>query len=209
MKFVVLVVFLGIAAFAKAELADDLNEFLELVPQKKVVQTALRYFTSDKEVRGFVKYLKQDEFKAAWVLVTEHEEVQKFVAYLQSKGVDVVPTLNKVADFLHLPHFPNSGELRFGHDAAVYKKGKGLKGLVEDVLALLPFDKLEKLFKEKLESSADFKELYDTVAGFNYEEVEKFVQESKELTAVLTKLGGYGLDLEGYLKAVKDFFGWN
>ena len=48
-------------------------------------------------------------------------------------------------------------------------KGTGLQGLIDDVLAVIPIDKLKALFDEKLESSPDFKALYDAIRGEEFQ----------------------------------------
>jgi hypothetical protein len=49
------------------------------------------------------------------------------------------------------------------------RRGVGIKGLLEDLLAVLPTDKLLDLFQEKQESSPDFKALVDAIRSPEFE----------------------------------------
>jgi hypothetical protein len=43
------------------------------------------------------------------------------------------------------------------------RRGKGVDGLVEDIIKVLPVEKLKELFKDKLINSPDFRRLVDAI----------------------------------------------
>jgi hypothetical protein len=43
------------------------------------------------------------------------------------------------------------------------RRGKGVNGLVDDVIKVLPVERLKELFKDKLINSPDFRRLIDAI----------------------------------------------
>jgi hypothetical protein len=62
-------------------------------------------------------------------------------------GVDVHTIIDQVHEILGLPPYPKSKTTR---------RGKGINGLIDDVIAALPIDELQELFEKKKETSPDF-----------------------------------------------------
>ena len=77
--------------------------------------------------------------------------------FINDLGVDVYAIINTIHDILGLPPFQPPLQPR--HST---RSGSGLKGLIDDIIAVLPLDELKALFNEKLETSPDFQAL---VAG--------------------------------------------
>uniref|UniRef100_A0A7G3AMJ5 Putative insect allergen related repeat protein n=1 Tax=Lutzomyia longipalpis TaxID=7200 RepID=A0A7G3AMJ5_LUTLO len=183
-------------------LKGDADDFLNLVNLAQVKRVALKYYAKDKETKQFVKYLKGETFSAVWEQVFTNEHVKHFLKYVQDSGVDVLSVLNQVAKFLKKPFVDFGGVTR-------KPSGAGLNELVKELLAEVPFDEFKALVVEKLESRPEFEQFFDTVSGFDYAAIKEFVANSNELLDLVNTVKSYGVDLDGYLHEVEQFFGWN
>lgn len=70
--------------------------------------------------------------------------------YFQDSGLQVYKALDLLHQFLGIPPFKPSAMKRFS------ARGTGLRGLIDDIKALLPLDQFETMFNDKLNSSPDF-----------------------------------------------------
>jgi hypothetical protein len=71
-------------------------------------------------------------------------------------GVDVYAALNTIHEILDLPPYVPKHSTR---------RGVGINGLIDDILAILPVDALKTLYDYKVQNSPDFKELDDAIHG--------------------------------------------
>uniref|UniRef100_A0A182Q2Q9 Protein G12 n=1 Tax=Anopheles farauti TaxID=69004 RepID=A0A182Q2Q9_9DIPT len=199
---IVLACLLATVACAPAQraLTDDLDDFVELLPLEDLLELALRYLVNDKEIQQVLLYLQGDEFSAVWDQFFALPAVRDLLNYLEAAGVPAYDSLNSVADFLGLtPLKPSVRSLRSG----------GLNGLLEEAIALLPLDELEALFQKKLQTSAEFKALFEKLQNFEHKQLVDLYEKSPEVQNLVRKLRGLGVDVDHIVQAVKDFFGWN
>ncbi|EAT37593.1 AAEL010436-PA [Aedes aegypti] len=78
----------------------------------------------------------------------------------------------------------------------------------DETVALLPLDKFEALFEEKLKTSPEFKAFFEKLRNLDYQKFVDFHNNSKEVQGFLQKLRSYGLDVDGFFNLVAGFFGW-
>jgi hypothetical protein len=69
-------------------------------------------------------------------------------------GIDVNAIINLIHEIIGLPEYAAHKNTR---------RGVGINGLIDDVLAILPIHELHALFEEKLNSSPDFKALIEAI----------------------------------------------
>uniref|UniRef100_F4MI47 Putative microvillar-like protein 5 n=1 Tax=Phlebotomus perniciosus TaxID=13204 RepID=F4MI47_PHLPE len=207
MKFAVACILLTFCLSALAvtprDLQQDFEEFNALIPSKKIQDVVTKYYLFDGETRNFVKYLKGAEFRKVWDQVFTYPDVKDLLHYLKDKNADATGLINSLADLLGLPHV--TPDLMLGNAVML----RSLKGLFNEIVALLPLDKLQALLEDKLANSEDFKELYKRIASYDYCALEQFTANSAEVQDFLNRLNGYGVSLDGLFNDVKEFFGWN
>ena len=75
---------------------------------------------------------------------------------MQTNGLKAIDFLNNIQDLRGIPHIPVAARKHL-------RRGVGITGLIDDIIAILPVDDLYALFQEKLETSAEFKALYDAI----------------------------------------------
>uniref|UniRef100_U5EMJ5 Putative secreted protein n=1 Tax=Corethrella appendiculata TaxID=1370023 RepID=U5EMJ5_9DIPT len=198
-----LVVIASAATYQQRGLNEDLEDFMKLVPVDKITKLAVEYFTTDKEVQDAFKYLQGKEFASVWDQFFALKQVKDLLKYLNGAGLDVYTFLNEVADLFGVAHVKPSVR-----SLETRKTGHGISGLVDEVLALLPKDKLKALFEEKLKTSAEFKKFFDKLQHADFKELADFYQNSKEVQAAFQKLREHGIDVDKFFELVKGFFGW-
>ncbi|KFB45603.1 AGAP006187-PA-like protein [Anopheles sinensis] len=203
MKIAVIVIACLVATAASApasrSLQDDLDDFVALLPLDDLLNLALRYLLTDKEVQDALLYLQGDEFATVWDQFFALTEVRDLLNYLEDAGVPAYESLNVVAEFLGLtPLNPSVKRLRTG----------GLNGLLDEALALLPHEELEALFEEKMQTSPEFKALFEKLQSFEYKQLVDLFENSAEVQALVQKLRDHGIDVDRIVELVKAFFGW-
>lgn len=155
-------------------LAKDLQDFVDLIPQDKITQIAVRYYIFDSEVKEVVAYLKDKEFTSVWNQVFAYEDTKRLIAYLEANDVPAKKHINEVGLFFGLPDVQRG--LRFNKASEV--KGKGFKNMVDEILLLIPQQKIGDLFNEKMDNSAAFQDLYKKISGADFEKIDSFIRVS-------------------------------
>ncbi|XP_059615415.1 uncharacterized protein LOC132260981 [Phlebotomus argentipes] len=204
MKFIA--VFAIIAAVASSQafstvnlsqtrgLDEDLQEFLDLLPVDAFLKLAVEYLGTDKEFQEVVKYFQSPEFAKMWDGLFKNKDVMAVLNFVQAAGLDVVSLLNEVANLLNLPPVKPA------------RRGTGVDGFLNDLLALLPKDKLVALFKEKLATSPEFKAMYEKMTGAEFKKLTDNLLNNAEVQGYLKELKSKGLDALKFVQVFKEFF---
>ncbi|XP_058834675.1 protein G12-like [Topomyia yanbarensis] len=184
-------------------LQDDFDEFVALLPTEEIINVALRYVLVDKEVQAAVQYITGPEFSTIWDQVFALKEIRDILDYLEEAGVHVYDALNDLANLIGVkPIKPSTVEARSSVSI------RGLNGMIEEVLSLLPKEELLALFEQKLTNSADFKAFFDKLRSTDIQKLVELFNSSAELQSLFRKLREYGVDVDEFLELVKGFFDW-
>ncbi|KDR08524.1 uncharacterized protein LOC110839463 [Zootermopsis nevadensis] len=179
-------------------LQDDLNDFLALVPLDEVLGIALDYLANDEQVQDFVVYLQSEEFHKIILTVEDVKELKDFLKFINDLGIDVYEILNQVHEILGLPPFKPDKHSR---------RGVGINGLINDVIAVLPTDKLKELFEEKKETSEDFKALIAAIQSPEFSNIVDALRAIKEYQDLLESLRNKGVDVDNIIALFRALFG--
>uniref|UniRef100_A0A182X5F6 Protein G12 n=1 Tax=Anopheles quadriannulatus TaxID=34691 RepID=A0A182X5F6_ANOQN len=186
-------------------LTDDFDDFVGLLPLNDLLDLAMRYLLTDKEVQQTLLYLQGEEFSAVWDQFFELSAVRDLLQYLEEAGVPAYESLNVVADFLGLsPLKPTSVR-----SLSLAARTGGLNGLLEEALAMMPAAELEAMFEEKMKSSTEFKALFEKMQSFDHKQLRALYESSTEVQNMIHKLESLGVDVDHIVEVLKDFFGWN
>lgn len=121
--------------------------------------------------------------------------------YLQNNGVDVYDFLDKLHLLLGLPPF-------VPYSLGKVPNGKGVRGMVDEIEAILPLDKIEALYYEKLETSVDFQNLIKMMSSDDFKNVVTQVRQNPEFQKIIADAKSYGLDVELFAQLLNKIFGW-
>ncbi|XP_047109029.1 uncharacterized protein LOC124777612 [Schistocerca piceifrons] len=183
---------------ANRNLQDDLNDFLALIPVDEIVAIVLDHLANDPEVQAAVQYILSDDFKSIVLAIDALPEYIDFLNYLQESGLDVYKYVNALHDFLGLPQLPPPSKLRHT---------RSIRSMVDEILAILPLDELRALFDEKLETSPDFKELYDRIRSPEFQSIVETLNSLPEYQELLQKLRDAGIDVDAFIDLIRGLFG--
>ncbi|XP_043482077.1 uncharacterized protein LOC122511091 isoform X2 [Leptopilina heterotoma] len=183
-------------------LNEDLLEFLALVPQKEIENLVMEYLTSDADFQEAMEYMLSNDFKKLVLEIEALPDVKTFIQYLHNAGLDVYSVLNKIHDFLGLDHM-SPFTITFG----AYKITGGLPGLIADVKAILPLDKIQELYQRKLQTSAEFAKLIKNLGSPEFQKIITTVWANPKLQELLNKAQAKGVDVKAILKLITEILG--
>ncbi|KAG9427837.1 hypothetical protein HZU67_10490 [Apis mellifera carnica] len=119
-----------------------------MIPMEDVISTVLKYAADDAEFQDFLKYFSTTEFKDMIVDVEAMPEFRRFANYLQNNGVFIYDELNKLNKVIGIPAI---------HQYNYEKITGGVKGLFDDVKALISYDKFIHGYVYKMRTSEAFR----------------------------------------------------
>lgn len=198
MKFVAILAVLAFASPLNAytvprtgngALADELQDFVNIVPFDDMVALLHEYVQHDPEMQQLISYLQTKEFRN---LVSGLEHIPQFVEllnYQQRAGLDAYKLMNQINDYLHLDRLSPSG-------SRVVRATKGIRGFLDQIKAMLPLKQLEALYKEKLNSSTVFAQFIHFLGSPTSQTIVDTMCANTVFNNFLLKLKGYGVRLE-------------
>lgn len=140
--------------FGKGPLHEDIQYFLDMIPMEQVISTVLKYAAEDAEFQDFLKYFSTTEFKDMIVDVEAMPEFRKFANYLQNNGVFIYDELNKLNKIIGIPSIHQYNSIEYNNK----KITGGVKGLFDDVKALISYDKFIHGYVYKMRTSEAFRD---------------------------------------------------
>nr|ABV60297.1 microvillar-like protein [Lutzomyia longipalpis] len=180
-------------------LQDDLKEFVDLIPMNKIMSVALNYIVADKEVQALYNYIRSEEFRELYTAAIKTSAVRELIEILESYGLPVVKYINQITPLLMLPTYPQ----RMSAEKA---PTKGVNGLVDEILHVLPRDKLIGLFIRKTITSPDFRQLLKNLGSEQtLRAVIKFAS-NKEVRRAYAELNKRGVDIVTISKKAITYF---
>lgn len=119
---------------------------------------------------------------------------------MADKGYEVASIIDFVNDALGLPPFDNT-------KINIVTRGKGMTGLIEDMIAVLPMEEFKKLFESKLETSPEVADIFDTINSPEFMDILKRMSKNPEFQRFKEIFEGYGFDFKYLCQLAKDIFG--
>nr|XP_033340890.1 protein G12-like [Megalopta genalis] len=172
-------------------LAKELQDFVDVLPVEKGVEIVRAYIAQDKQVQALLKIAGSPLSSA---LVKEVEAVPEFkqlANYIQKAGLDIYLLLNHLNKALKLdPIKPLS--------TYVVISGNGVSGLVKDLRAIIPYDKLHDLYIEKVGKSAVFKDFIVEVSSPKYQKLHEVIVNSQNLKSIALESKNAGVNPDDF-----------
>lgn len=185
-----------------SKLKQDIQQLLNLIPQKKIEKLSIEYFIFDKEFRKFVKYVRSTDFKDFWNELLSQPMTRDFVDYAHANGVNVIAKINEIAELLGLPRYP--GSFKDKPNLTITKisapNTRGLNGFFSEVEQLLPKEALRALFVQKCDENPTFKNWFEIL---DFDQIQKIMESSKAALKVKQSFEEYGVDVNYYLELIR------
>ncbi|XP_066592046.1 uncharacterized protein [Prorops nasuta] len=208
MKFTVSVLLLLAAAssinafkipdFGKGQLHNDLQDFINVLPVDDIIGIVLEYASIDEEFQKALEYIKSDKFKALVTDVEAIPEVREMMAYLEKSGIYVYKIVNMLNEALGLPSIHPA---RLAARMTITRITGGLAGLIEDIKTVIPVQKLQDLYNQKLQTSKAFADFIAQLKSQKVQTIVNKVYANEHFQYLLKHAKEVGIDV----KAIKDF----
>ncbi|XP_074101131.1 uncharacterized protein LOC141528800 [Cotesia typhae] len=183
-------------------LHDDLDDFVGLLPLDEITEVAIRYLEYDEEVKAVVDYIQSERFHKLVKLIEEFEDVIRFFDYLDESGLNVYSLVNKIHDFIGLPHLPKAS--RGVERVNTY----GVAGLIAEIKALLPLEDIKTMYYHKLETSVHFKQLVERLQAQEFQQIVDTLVANQEVQAIVVAAQEYGINVKAFADLLSTIFGF-
>nr|XP_033340885.1 uncharacterized protein LOC117228909 [Megalopta genalis] len=201
LKFVVAV------PFSNPQLGQDVRDFIALLDMNKIMNIVASYLDDD-QVRTAMTYMYSDEFHALVRTVEAMKEYQGFVLYLEDAGLDMFGFLQQIHQIFGMEDYvPPKPQLYFG--ATVFVNKGGIKKLVNDVIAVLPLDKIKALYYEKMATSEAFRNFMAKVRSDDFKHIVNLMYNTPIFLEMRAKIIAAGIDLEPLKELVQKVIGYD
>lgn len=188
--------------FGRGELHKDIQEFLDMLPQEEMLAITLQYLAEDKEFQTMMEYLQSDEFKVLVKDVEALPEIKVLMDYIHDAGIDIYQIVNMLNDWLGLDRLTPPSSF------AVRKQIRGgLRGYLDDILAILPLDELNDLYEKKLKESKAFANFIAQLESENFQEIVNKVYVHPKCQELLRHAEAAGVDLQLIKELLKVLWG--
>lgn len=182
-------------------LADEIQDFVDILPIDDMLLVVLEYIEKDQEVQLLVGYLLSDDFRN---LVSDIEAIPEFIEvinYMQGAGLDAYAIVNLINDTIGLK--------RLAPPNGLYKIGGGIRGLIDDIRAIFPLQKIKALYKEKMATSNVFRGVINVLSSPASQKVVNSVCSNPNFHSLLVKAKGHGVDVAAVKRVLELILGVN
>lgn len=188
---------------ADRSLVDELMDFAQLVPVNDFIEVMLDYIMNDEEVQQALTYVLEPEFQDYLRVIEATKEQQALVIKLEQTGLPVIKAIQEFHKAIGMEEYvPPKVNSMFESEIGVHKVGDGFQAMLNDLVALLPEDKIHELYNEKMKTTNAFSNFVNVMKS---SEMAKILNDLYNLPAHKKWVAAClerGLDL----KALADFY---
>lgn len=186
----------------RGELAKELQDFLDLLPQQEIASITLQYYAQDAEFKAMITYFKSDGFKQLVKDIQVLPEYQTLMTYMYNAGIDVYKLQDMLNKWLGII------QTNFVVDKQITG---GIRGYVDDIRAVIrPVnDKLIALYKEKMQNSKVFQDFVAQLKSSNFQEIVNKVYVNPKFQELLKHAANANIDLKLIKELLKIILGIN
>ncbi|XP_012533062.2 uncharacterized protein LOC105834828 [Monomorium pharaonis] len=190
------------------ELEKELMDFIELIPTNKAVEIITKYMNEDKKMQEAIQYLFNTEFHALLREIEALKEHQDVVVYLEKAGLRVIQGIKEFHKVIGMGDYVPPKILSiFESQIGIQKIGDGMKGMLEDLYNILPVDKIDALYKEKLQNSKVFADFVGKLTSPEMQQLINNLYANQVYKNFVAKTRERGLELQELKKFTSRIFG--
>lgn len=188
--------------FGRGELYKDIQDFINILPQEEIYVITRTYVLTDAEFQAMVEYFKSEGFKGLVKDVEALHEIKVLMDYIHHAGIDIYKIVNLLNDALGLDRLTPP-------DFAMITKQitGGIRGYVDDIMAILPMDRLNSMYEEKLKNSPEFAKFVEQLQSDNFQEIVNQVYAHPKFQELLDHADKAGIDLQAIKELLKLLWG--
>ncbi|CAL1680688.1 unnamed protein product [Lasius platythorax] len=189
-------------------LEEEFVDFVNLLPMEKIVDVIIKYVNEDKEVHNAILFMFTTEFHDLLRALEALKEHQALVVYIQKSGLNIIQQIQAFHEIIGMEDYvPPKIESFLKSQISAQEVGGGVKALFADIYSLLPLDKIDALYKEKLQTSKVFADYIARVTSPELREIAHNLNDHETYKRFITKSNEKGLDLVGYAILVNRIIG--
>ncbi|XP_053970639.1 protein G12-like [Hylaeus volcanicus] len=173
-------------------LANELQDFLDLLPKCDVIDLSKAYVARDKEIQAMKKIIDSEESKEYIRDILKYPEVKRLLNYTQERGVDTNELLQKLNESFYIEPITPFATSR--------NISGGINGFVNNVLELVPVEMLHSLFEERMRTSAVFSSFVKELISPKHRNVYRLAMMDKRFLNLAMKAEKAGIDNETFMK---------
>lgn len=178
---------------AENNLNVDVEDFLKIIPRYKLKALMFEYTHADAEFAEFLDYVENTQTKNMLSQMFEITEIQEIVTFTRRNRLNLPRLYAFLWDLFQRPDVPS------------FKSSHGIAGFIEDIITILPLDKIEKLFHEKMKNSKIFKETFQYIKN-RAQAIAYKIATIREYKLFIWHLKKRDVDIDRYLQFVDNFF---
>ncbi|XP_018360891.1 PREDICTED: uncharacterized protein LOC108759775 [Trachymyrmex cornetzi] len=198
-----------VTVYQEPTLEDELMDFVKLLPIDQINEITLQYIAEDEKVQHSLQYLQTPEFHSSLRDLEALKEHQALVVYLEEAGLNVTDYIKTFHRAIGMEDYvPSKIKSIFKSQIGIQKIGDGIKGLLEDIYNLIPFDKVLALYNEKLHNSKVFA---DFIEKLNSPKMQKLINDlyaNRTFKNFVTEMKENGWELPELTKFSTSIFGF-
>ncbi|XP_012542708.1 uncharacterized protein LOC105840348 [Monomorium pharaonis] len=182
----------------RGELAKELQDFLDLLPQQEIASITLQYYAQDAEFKAMIAYFKSEGFKQLIKEIQALPEYHTLMTYMYNAGLDVYQLEEMLNRWL--------GIIQFNFDVQITG---GIRGYVDDIRAVIrPVrDQLVALYKQKMQNSQVFQDFITQLQSPTFQELVNKVYVNPKFQELLGHAANANIDLKLVRDVLKTILG--
>nr|AYV99603.1 venom polypeptide [Dolopus genitalis] len=185
-------------------LTPVLKEFFGMIPMEQVGVIFVTAVTSDPEVKKVMAFLESEDFHKILTAIHSQPEFTKLMNYACSDlYFDAYYYYNRVAEILGLPPLDRP----LFEELYAARARPGLVGMIQDMLDVMPLEKMKAHLKEKIENDEYAKKGIALLRSEDFKKMVKLVENLPEFQNMLKELRGMGVDVDKIMELIKKFLG--
>lgn len=194
----VMYVVLGInVPFPPKTLLEELADFYYLLPLEKFGDIIIKYVNEDKKVQQAILFMFESEFHDLLRALEATKEHQAFVIYLEKAGIPIIEAIQEWHRDIGMEKYvPPKIENFFRSLTMTQKIGDGMLGMLKDLYDILPLDKIDALYAQKMRTSKVFADFIAKVTSKEMMRLVKDIGAQKAYKEFITKSKEQGLEFE-------------
>lgn len=190
--------FIITSAAPSTKLESDLHQFVKIIPFHEIRATGMKYLLQNPAFQSALYYLQSPEWHNLISEVVSKPPVQSLLAFVARTGIDIRSIFVKMRDLLE--------SITNGN---VFNGAYPMADFVSDVMKIIPKSKLLVLLNRKLNSSPDFKELWDTLTSKEAKQLVDEVVALPEVELLFSKMKDLGVKVKDAFSFMYQIFRWN
>ncbi|CAK9802909.1 Protein G12 [Anthophora plagiata] len=186
-------------------LADDIQDFANILPLDDMVAILLEYIAEDAEFQKVITYLQTPEFKNLVSDLEAMPEVKNLMDYTQKAGLDVYYLVNKANRYLGLKELTPPATFA----KVNYKITGGIRGFLDDIEAIIPVEKVRALYNQKLATSKVFADFVAQLKSPAFQKIVDSLCANSNFNELLAKAKAAGADVVAVKELLQRILGLN